>query len=266
MTKNNEEEILKEEIDLLKEEAKILDKEIDNAHNNAPKNHSNSALLISISIILAGGLIGAGLFFSGYKLNDVKDSPVTGEMEEIIEISEDDHIMGDRDAMVKIIEYSDMECPFCKNFHSTMNRIMSEYNSNEVAWVYRHWPIMSTHPKAYTEAIASECAAELGGNDKFWEYTNLLFETTPSNNRLDLDELPRMAEAIGLDVEEFNACMDSGEERHGDTIDLHSRQANTIGATGTPFSILIERDGNLSAIPGAFPYEEMKRIIDEALQ
>lgn len=259
---NNNEEILKEEIDLLKEEAKILDKEID----NIPKNHGNSALLISISIILAGGLIGAGLFFSGYRLNDVENNSANGDLEEIITITEDDHIMGDKDAFVKVIEYSDMECPFCKDFHSTMNRIMSEYDSHEVAWVYRHWPIMSKHPKAYDEAIASECAAELGGNEKFWEYTNLVFETTNSNNSLDLDELPRIAEAIDLDVEEFNTCMDSGEERHGDTIALHSSQASNIGATGTPFSILIEKDGSLSGVPGAFPYEEMKRIIDEALE
>ncbi len=99
-------------------------------------------------------------------------------------VSESDHILGNIDAKIIIVEYSDLECPFCKVFHSTMHQVVKEY-SGEVAWVYRHFPIVGLHPKAFREAEATECAWEQGGNEVFWKYTDKLFEVTPSNNGLE---------------------------------------------------------------------------------
>lgn len=97
-----------------------------------------------------------------------------------------DHIFGNPNAQVFVIEYSDPECPFCKNFHATMETVMKQYGDDgKVAWVYRHFPLDSLHSKARKESEAFECAGELGGNAKFWEYANKLFEITPSNNQLD---------------------------------------------------------------------------------
>ena len=101
-----------------------------------------------------------------------------------------DHILGNPNAEVFIVEYSDLECPFCKQFHKSMLEIMSEYGAEgKVAWVYRHFPLDQLHSKARKEAEATECATELGGNDAFWEYTNKIFEITPSNNGLNLELL-----------------------------------------------------------------------------
>src|SRR3546814_15691189 len=100
--------------------------------------------------------------------------------------------MGSPDASVKVIEFSDFECPFCKGFHRTMGQVMEAYGQDgKVAWVYRHFPIDSIHSKARKEAQASECAAELGGNDAFWAYAETPFDVTPSNDRLDLALLDR---------------------------------------------------------------------------
>ena len=96
-------------------------------------------------------------------------------MEKIRGVQDDDHIIGDKNAKVVIVEYSDTECPFCKVFHETLHQVVSEYDGKDVAWVFRHWPIPQLHPKAPKEAEALECAAELGGNDMFWKYTHKLF-------------------------------------------------------------------------------------------
>jgi protein-disulfide isomerase len=109
-----------------------------------------------------------------------------------------DHIRGNIGAKVTIVEYSDLECPFCKIFHATLKQIMSEHTDGSVAWVYRHYPLDSLHPRARKEAEASECAFAQGGNDKFWAYIDRVYEITTSNNTLDPLELPMIASYIGL--------------------------------------------------------------------
>jgi len=91
-------------------------------------------------------------------------------------------IVGNANAKISLIEYSDFECPFCKRFHATMQQVMAA-NGDNVRWVYRHFPLDSLHQKARTEALASECAGEQG---KFWEFTNSVFEVTPSNDGMDI--------------------------------------------------------------------------------
>ncbi|MCX6753739.1 MAG: thioredoxin domain-containing protein [Candidatus Nomurabacteria bacterium] len=82
-----------------------------------------------------------------------------------------DHLLGNPDAPIVVIEYSDYECPYCKAFHATMDQIVKGSNGN-VAWIYRHWPI---HQGSLEKLIAAECVATLKGNDAFWKYTDLLF-------------------------------------------------------------------------------------------
>jgi protein-disulfide isomerase len=116
-------------------------------------------------------------------LKGEKGSPTKIDLDPV---TEKDHIAGNPQADLMIVEYSDPECPFCKRFHETMMQAMDEYGKQgKVAWVYRHFPLDSIHSKARHEAEAVECAGELGGNEKFWEYLNKLEEITPANNQLD---------------------------------------------------------------------------------
>ena len=87
---------------------------------------------------------------------------------------------------------------------------------------------------------------------------------TPSNNGLDLDDLPQIAESVGLDVGKFQECLD--ERRYKDAVQADLKDATNSGGQGTPYSIVIAADGTKSVIPGALPYESIKAIIDEALE
>ena len=210
---------------------------------------------------------------------------------------ETDHVLGNPNAEVVIVEYSDLECPFCRVFHQTLTRIMEEYGKGgSVAWVYRHFPLAQLHTKAAREAEATECAAELGGNLAFWKYINRIFEVTPSNDGLDLAKLPAIAAEVGLDRKAFEACLTSG--RHASRVESEYTEATSAGGRGTPFNVLLlrkplsedkkqallplferyrdPRDGSLPivfspdnsrmSLSGAMPYELMKATIDSLLK
>ena len=183
-------------------------------------------------------------------------------------ISPGDHLQGQPNAPVKLIEFSDLECPFCKRFHPVMQQVMDEYGKDgRVAVVYRHFPLDQLHSKARKEAQAAECAGELGGNEAFWAMVNKIFEVTPSNNQLDLTALPTLATQIGLDGGMFSACME-GDMRGGKYaahIEADYRDALASGGTGTPYTLVISPNGSVYPVNGAMPYEEVKSIIDAAL-
>ncbi len=228
-------------------------------------------LSVPIAIIIAGGLVGGALYYSNIKASkELAKAPAptavtTGSASNMRPVSADDHILGNPNADVIIVEYSDTECPYCKTFHTTMKRVMDEYGKDgKVAWVYRHFPIDTNHAKARKEAEATECANELGGSAKFWEYTNLLYATTNSNDSLDPAQLPAMAKTLGLDVKAFNTCLSSG--KYADKVEADYQDAVKAGALGTPTSILISKDGVKTVVRGAQPYEDLKTIIDATLQ
>ena len=230
---------------------------------------------VPVAIIAAGIIVALAIFYGGAensKQTPKVNAPVAGqptagtpEQKEIVvkPISASDHVLGDvatADAIV--VEYSDLECPFCKRFHSTMQQVVASY-TGKVAWVYRHFPLDQLHSKARKEAEATECAAELGGNEKFWAYTDRLMEVTPANNGLDLAELPKIAAYVGLDKAKFSACLDSG--KYAAAIQASVQDAMAAGAQGTPYSVVITKSGKKSVIPGALPLEQVKGIIDAAL-
>jgi len=105
-------------------------------------------------------------------INEVKSGKVTTPYKgEVPPQVDGDHIWGSSNAEVFVIEYSDLECPYCKRIHSTLKEIVNESNG-EVAWIYRHWVV---HPNALPKAGASECVAKIKGNDAFWKYIELVF-------------------------------------------------------------------------------------------
>jgi len=170
-----------------------------------------------------------------------------------------DHIRGTSDARVTLVEYSDLECPFCKQFHVTLQRAFQEYGG-KVRWVYRHFPLDTLHPKARKEAEASECAGEQG---KFWEYADRLFEVTPSNNGLDPAQLPVIARDVGLDVAGFEVCLKSG--KHAQRIQEDLADAEKAGGQGTPYTVILGPNNLTIPFSGAQPYENLKPVLDKLL-
>ncbi len=260
----------------------------------------------SISIpaaIIAAGIIVAGAVFLS------RGAPVTesvrntepgiantvSELYNVPAVTSADHILGNPNALIKLVEYSDLECPACKVFHPSVKQVIDQYGKNgQVAWIYRHFPLVQLHPKAQREAEAAECAAELGGNTKFWAFIDRLFEITPANDRLDPAELPKIAAYIGLDEKLFTACLESGKYKKA--VEDSINAALELGANGTPSTYLVlskplsasairtieqrtsymadsynrplvkvGSDGKTVMIGAAFQYAEMKTIIDAVL-
>ncbi|MCL5061264.1 MAG: DsbA family protein [Candidatus Thermoplasmatota archaeon] len=211
----------------------------------------------------AAFLVGAALAAGNAAAQANQPAATPGGAEFMRPVTARDHLRGSPDAPVKIVEFGDTECPLCKRFHPTLKRIVDEY-PGKVAWVFRHYPIDEIHPKARKEAEATECAAELGGNDKFWAYLDRLYEITPSNDKLDPAELPRIAEHVGLDRARFESCLQSG--KHARRVAEDVDDALVAGATGTPYTVVIAPNGRLFAILGAQPYATVKLVVDIALQ
>jgi protein-disulfide isomerase len=237
-----------------------------------------SFLNIPTAIIIAGAFIAGSVIYTMKPSPDTEVSPLGIKQTEVKSITSKDHVLGNPNAKIKIIEYSDPSCPFCKVFHNTMRKIMNEYGkSGDVAWVYRHFPIDkpgtlpdggTLHPNSGHESQALECAGALGGNDKFWAYTNRLYEVTPSvsgstPDGLDQKELPKIAQFVGLDVDEFKTCLDSG--RYKDKVEASYLEGLNAGIQGTPFSFIITPSGKNVPIEGAQPYEVVKQAIDAIL-
>ncbi|MEK7068617.1 MAG: thioredoxin domain-containing protein [Patescibacteria group bacterium] len=226
----------------------------------------NTNYILPITIVVAGALIAGGIFWAGKSV-----TPIGGDQggTQTVRAYEPgvDHILGNPGARVKIVEYVDLECQHCKVFHTTMHQIMDYYGgSGQVAWVVRHFPLASIHSKAPQEAQASECAAAQGGDAAFFAYIDKLFEITPSNNGLDLSQLPIIAQSVGLNVETFNSCLNAGT--YAKKVTDSYAEAIAAGGAGTPYT-LITVDGDLvpgGNLSGAQSYASMRAALDAIFQ
>jgi len=169
-----------------------------------------------------------------------------------ITIKPTDHIRGNKDAAVTIVEYSDFECPFCEQVFPTVKQLMDTYG-DKVRLVYRHFPL-SFHAQAQKAAEASECASEQG---KFWEFHDLVFGEQSKING-GVTQLKAWAKQLGLNQSKFDSCLDSGSK--ADIVKNDLLDGNKMGVTGTPGFFV---DGN--PIVGAQPYAVFQQAVDAAL-
>ena len=236
----------------------------------APATSKSNPFIIPAAILIGFGLIAAAIFFSG-ATDTSGTAPVTGtapeekavERSEIRPIDEDDHIRGNPNAPIVILEYSDYDCPFCKNYHETMNKIMDDYGSTgKVAWVFRHFPIKQLHPNARTIALASECVADLGGNDAFWKFSDLIFSEREINAQTNMTKLALFATQSGVNEDAYNSCVT--DKKFVGQVDADFADAANAGAQGTPYSLVLV-GGQQGVINGAQPYEAVKQIMETLL-
>lgn len=172
-----------------------------------------------------------------------------------------DHIRGNKNADVTLVTYTDLECPFCKRFHDTTAQLLQKYG-NELRIVYRHFPLDQLHAQARTEALATECAGEQG---KFWELIDIIFAQTTSNDGLDLAKLPEYAKQAGVkDVNKFNKCL--ADKKYTDKVAADEQDAQTAGAQGTPYSVLVGPNGELVPVNGAQPLAALEATVQQFLK
>jgi protein-disulfide isomerase len=160
------------------------------------------------------------------------------------------HGQGSADAPIELVEFADFQCPFCFRAHPTVEQVLRTYG-DRIHFVYRHYPL-TNHPNARPAAEASECAAE---QDKFWPYYEVLF-SDPS--KLDSAGLKASAAQVGIDVDRFNACVDS--HKYKSVVEADMKEGEEAGVTGTPAFFV-----NGRMLSGAQPFEQFKQVIDEEL-
>ena len=221
------------------------------------------------AIVVAGALITLAIFFSNLAPLLPADHPsdVAGEHQAMVTpepptigdvrpVDDSDHVRGAADGTITVIEYSDLECPFCARFHPTMEQLVEEY-PNDVRWVYRHFPLR-IHPGAGPKAHAAECAGEQG---RFWEFTDALFEAGANHPVGELDTIARQAGVN--DITAWQTCVD--EERYAEKVAADEQDAQAAGGRGTPYSLIISAEGEQLPINGAQPYEAVKATVDSLL-
>lgn len=218
------------------------------------------------AILVAGILIAGAVFYSnnpGIKTANPLGGPDNGTNK--VEVSaDDDPFLGPAKAKVLIIEFSDFQCPFCRSFwRETLGQIKSQYidSGKSVKFVLRDFPLTSIHPLAQKYAEAAECA---GDQNKYWEMHDKIFEEQEKLGQgtisaYSVNDVKKWAQELGLNVLEFNQCLDSG--KYAAEVKKDFEDGSRAGANGTP-TIFI----NGRILVGAQPFENFKAIIDEELQ
>ncbi len=240
----------------------------------AKKNDSQSPLnplqiILIVALIAAAGTIG----HLWTKLNYMDQAPTENvkqaadnnptpaqpqfpSVDNLEPISQEDHIRGNPDAQIALIGYSDLECPYCVDFHQTAQQLLEEYDG-QIMWIYRHYPLEQLHSNATELAIGSECAARQGDDDSFWAFIDYVFENESTDAQ-------KVAQALGFNTAQFSTCLD--DESLAQKVQDQLNAGSAAGVTGTPGNILLNTQTNDAIlVPGARPVDQFKTIIDQQL-
>lgn len=174
---------------------------------------------------------------------------------------ETDHWKGPEDARYVHVEYSDFECPFCQSYYSDTLPGLEEEYGDRMAFVYRHLPL-SFHPLAEPAAEASECVADLGGNDAFWTFHDAVFEAMPD---VTVDQLSQIAGQSGVSSAAVQECMDN--DTFLEDVQAQATEAAAAGVNATPTSVIYDMEtGETAVIQGAQPFASAKQTIDDFIE
>jgi len=249
--------------------------------NNPVDNQNNRPQIIGIpgAIIIAATIVAIALiyiFYPSTKSTVTSNTPQVPQVN-MKPVTSADHIFGNPNAPIKFVEYSDPSCPYCKMFNPTMEQIMSTYGpSGKVAWVYRSFPLDQPdqngnilHPNAGQEAQALECAAFIGGNDKFWAYEKTWYDNFPLQGATqrsvtdDAAQLVSLANSIGLNTISFNDCLSSSQFKS--KVEAQYLDGINAGVAGTPHSVVLTPSGDTIPLVGAVSYATLKTTVDTLL-
>lgn len=161
-----------------------------------------------------------------------------------------------------IVEYSDFDCEYCKDFHNTLHQVIANAGANgKVAWVFREFPLTEIHPNALPHARAAECIAKVVGNDTFWKFANALFANQP----VEPAHYGSLAQAAGVSGDAFAACYADAAASVDARIMADRENALAVGAQGTPYSLILVAGKPPVVMEGAYSYDAVKQLVDQAL-
>lgn len=217
-----------------------------------------SSSTIPLAIIFGGIIVAIAVYVSIPK----RPVTITDKSSLVRPVGASDHIFGNPAAKVVIVEYSDFDCEYCKNFHETLHQIIANEGANgQVAWVFRQFPLLEIHPNTLSHARATECIAETAGNSAFWTFADALFKSQP----VDSSQYGTLARTAGISGDAFARCYASPPATITERIMADRQNALDIGAQGTPYSVIIVAGKPATVINGIYSYIEMKQLIDQAL-
>lgn len=209
--------------------------------------------LIGKVIVIITVLVVAGAIFWGIRTQD------SGSKNVNVEVTDEDTYLGNKDAKVTLVEYSDFQCPACKAFEDIVKQLRESYSAEDLKIVYRHFPLRSIHPNADLAAQAAEAAGEEG---KFWEMKDLLFKNQAewSQEKDPKGLFGAYAKEVGLDVAEFDEDLlpeDDSKER----VEKDYQSGVALGVNSTPTFIL-----NGVVLKNPQNLDEFKKLIDAELK
>src|SRR3989344_2664882 len=252
--------------------------------NTIPGAIITGAVIISLSILISAGVIqikgvtpttatAPGLIAQASTApTQLAAAPQPAEDTSPKQVSvDDDPILGDKNAQVTLIEFSDYECPFCKrHFDQTFTDLKKDYiDTGKVKLVYRDFPLSFHDPMATTEAIAANCAREQGGDAAYFKFHDEMFKRTTSNgNGLSKEKIYTIATDLGLNTGNLKSCVEA--EKYKDEVTKDIADGSAAGVSGTPGFLIGKSspDGKITGTPlvGAQPYAAFKTIIDQQLK
>lgn len=144
-----------------------------------------------------------------------------------------DPVKGDVDAPVKLVEYSDFQCPYCKEFQPILKKVLSDFG-DAVSLEYDDFPLIQTHPNSFLAAEAGQCALQ---QDAFWEYHDLLFKQQTEWSSLGdpTEKFVQYAKDVNLNAEQFSQCLNNHEQKGAVTEDIAEGNAQQVNSTPTLF-------------------------------
>lgn len=221
-----------------------------------------SAINTPTAVIIGSIIIAVAVFFSdgiSFKKEVDPEKARQKELASILQIAEDDYVRGNKDAEIIVYEYSDIDCPFCREFHNTMRESIEQHD--DIAWVYRHLPLDSLHPFARIKSEAVECAGSLGGESAFVGLLDVMFDDASYHNVFDIEKAGSFVESLGVSKQDFEQCVSN--QTFAEKVQSHVEQATKAGAQGTPFSIIATRAGEiLLELPGYVDTATMNQILN----
>lgn len=195
------------------------------------------------------------------------DTSKTLDATKMAKLAENAAIEGDSSAAITVIEYSDMECPFClKQYHDTKlkEKLLAQYGSG-VNFVFKNSRGVN-HPGTEAKAIGALCAQKVGGNLAYIQYYNAILSGSPDGqNVYPVSKLADLAKSLKIDSTKWKKCYDGKETQ--DIFAAQTNEATSFSLQGTPGTVIINnKTGKYDTVAGAYPYESFTQKIDELMK
>jgi len=177
-------------------------------------------------------------------------------------VPEGRHLYGSLNAQFTFVEFSDLECPYCKRFHDTPKTLVDQ-SGGKVNWEWQHYPLAFHSPSAMLGAQAAECVAELAGNQAFWAFTSEWFKRTQLNGA-GVENAERLARLVGAPAEPFKQCLAS--EKYKAKVEQQLAKGAELGISGTPSTFVVDNQtGNRVLVRGAQTPQALLDAMQQAI-